>query len=141
MKYLLLAMVLTALSFNSYAGGRCIISFESAGKDHINQKTLSKKNYQEADIMDIEEGDLLASIVNIKHDTAISDENFQFITFTQIIQKTYLSGRDLKLKVIHTKDIATKLTTDEFIALNASDMLALIGKLRVENLPSCTSTN
>lgn len=141
MKHLLLAIVLTAFSFNSYANGRCVISFESAGKDNIDQKALSKRNYQEADIMDLQEGDLLASVSNIKHDTAISDDNFQFITFTQTIQRTYQSGRDLRLEVIHTKAIKAKLTTAEFVALDTPDMLALIGKLRVENLPSCTANN
>ncbi len=139
MKHLLLAIVLTAFSFNSYAAGRCVISFESAGKDNIDQKALSKRNYQEADIMDIEEGDLLASVSNIQHDEALSNEDFQVISFIQTIQRTYQSGRDLKLEVIHTKKISTKLTTAEFLALDTPDMLALIGKLRVENLPSCTT--
>lgn len=139
MKHLLLAIVLSAFSFNLYAAGRCVISFESAGKDNIDQKALSKRNYQEADIMDIEEGDLLASVSNIQHDEALSNENFQVISFIQTIQRTYQSGRDLKLEVIHTKKISTKLTTAEFLALDTPDMLALIGKLRVENLPSCTT--
>lgn len=139
MKHLLLAIVLTVFSFNSYAAGRCVISFENAGKDNIDQKALSKRNYQEADIMDLEEGDLLASVNNIKHDEALSNDNFQVISFTQTIQRTYQSGRDLRLELIHTKKITTKLTTAEFIVLDTPDMLALIGKLRVENLPSCTT--
>lgn len=139
MKHLLLAIVLTAFSFNSYAAGRCVISFESAGKDNIDQKALSKRNYQEADIMDLEEGDLLASVSDIKHDEALSNDSFQVISFTQTIQRTYQSGRDLRLEVIHTKKITTKLTTAEFMALDTPDMYALIGKLRVENLPSCTT--
>lgn len=138
MKHLLLAIVLAAFSFNSFAGGRCVISFESAGKDNIDQKALSKRNYQEADIMDVQEGDLLASLSNIKHDEALSNNNFQVISFTQTIQKAYQSGRDLRLEVIHTKKISTKLTTAEFIALTDESMLALIGKVRVENLPSCS---
>ena len=139
MKHLLLAIVLTAFSFNSYAAGRCVISFENAGKDNIDQKALSKRNYQEADIMDLEEGDLLASVSDIKHDEALSNDSFQVISFTQTIQRTYQSGRDLRLEVIHTKKITTKLTTAEFMALDTPDMYALIGKLRVENLPSCTT--
>lgn len=139
MKHLLLAIVLTAFSFNSYAAGKCIISFESAGSDNIDQKALSKRNYQEADIMDLKEGDLLASLSNIKHDAALSNNEFQFISFTQTIQRTYLVGRDLRLEVIHTKKISTKLTTAEYIALDTPDMVALIGKVRVENLPSCTA--
>lgn len=139
MKYLILVIALTTFSLNSFAAGRCVISFENVGMDNIDQKALSKRNYQEADIMDIGEGELLASIRNVKHDQAISNDDFQFITFTQIIQRTYLFGRDLRLEVIHTKTITTKLTTAEFIALDTADMQALIGKLRVENLPSCTA--
>lgn len=137
MKHLLLAIVLTVFSYNSYAAGRCLISFEGAGKDNLNQKLLSKNNYQEADIMDIGEGDLLASVSEIKHDKALSNDDYQVISFIQTIERTYQHGRDLRLEVIHTKKIMTKLTTAEFIALDTPDMVELIGKLRSENLPSC----
>ncbi len=143
MKHLLLVIVLAAFSFNSFAGGRCVISFESAGKDNIDQKALSKRNYQEADIMDLEEGDLLASIANLKHDLDLSNNHFQVISFTQTIQRTYIpdyaSKRDLRLEVIHTKAITIKLTTAEFLALENPGLLVLIGKSRVDNLPSCTT--
>jgi hypothetical protein len=138
MKHLLLAFILTVFSYNSFAAGRCVISFEGAGKDNIDQKSLSKNNYQEADMMDIGEGDLLSSVTEIKHDKTLSNDDYQVISFIQTIQRTYLHGRDLRLEVIHTKKIMTKLTTAEFIALDTPDMIVLIGKLRGENLPSCT---
>lgn len=137
MKHLLLAFVLTVFSYNSFAAGRCVIGFEGAGKDNINQKSLSKNNYQEADIMDIGEGDLLSSVSEIKHDEELSSDDYQVISFIQTIQRTYKHGIDLRLEVIHTKKITTKLTNAEFIALDTPDMIVLIGKLRGENLPLC----
>lgn len=142
MKHLLLAIVLTVFSFNSFAGGRCVISFENAGKDNIDQKALSKRNYQEADIMDLEEGDLLASVTDLIHDRDLSNDKVQVVSFKQTIQRTYIrfgDGNDLSLEVIHTKNISKTFTTAEYMALDNPTFLAIIGKLRVENLPSCTT--
>lgn len=138
MKHLLIAL-LSLFAFNTYASDRCVIAFMNEGNENIEQKELSKRNYQEAGIFDIQEGEYVSSIKDLYHNTDLSDEDFQAITFTQIIEKTFKQYRenDLRLEVVHTKNIVKKLPTKTFNTLTNTTLFALIGKLRVENLPTC----
>lgn len=137
MKQLFLAIVLTVFSFNSHAVGRCMISFHGEGMHDIDHRVISKKNYQETDIMDIREGDTLANIKDLRIEKALSSENSQIFSFVQTIEYTYHDGRELRLRVIHTKKIIAKMPSPYINTFNTPETLALIGKLRSENLPSC----
>lgn len=134
MKHLALTIVITLFSFNTFAAGRCVIAFASIGRDDIDQKAISKKNYQMIDSFDIKAGDLHSTITGLEYEEV---GNYKVITFNQIISMTYQNGRELYLNPIHKQFVEAKLTLAQFKSLEENGLDQFIGKLRTQYMPQC----
>lgn len=134
MKNLVLAIVVTLFSFNTFAAGRCVVAFDGYGSKYINQKAISKKNYQETDLSDIKTEDMLVTIKNLEYEDL---GNYKLVQFTQKISMAFQESGIRYYNDVHVEFAKVRVPLEDFNSLGAEDLEALIGRVRTAFLPQC----